>query len=129
MLLPAFTYCGLNLPCLTAKLVPLHKRAEQIVMSKEIRSVSSANQKRACQFVKSCLDGDVIEPLKQYFTPSSHQKNTRNNAKMVLLPKKGSEYGRISFQFAGGKLFNMLSSERRNLNRPDFSNFIDNYYK
>ena len=65
MVLPAFTYCRLYLLCLTAtqedKLVSLHKTAERIVKSKEIRSVSSANQRRACQFVKSCLDGDLID--------------------------------------------------------------------
>ena len=55
------------------------------------------------------------------------QKNTRNNAKIVLLPKIRTEYGRKSFHFTGGKLFNMLPLE--GLNRPDFSDFIDNYYK
>ena len=133
MVLPALTYCGFHLLCLTAtqedKLASLHKRAEQIVKSKEIRSVSSANQKRACQFVKSCLDGNVIEPFKHYFTLSSHQKNTRNNDKMVLLPKIRTEYGRKSFQFTGGKRFNLIPLEGRSLNGPEFSNFIDNYYK
>ena len=133
MVLPAFTYCGFHLLCLTAtqedKLASLHKRAERIVKSKEIRSVSSANQKRACQFVKSCLDGNVIEPFKHYFTLSSHQKNTRNNDTMVLLPKIRTEYGRKSFQFTGGKRFNLIPLEGRSLNGPEFSNFIDNYYK
>ena len=104
-------------------------RANFLIKSKEIRSVSGANQKRVCQFVKPCLDGDVIEPFKHYFTLSSHQKNTRNNAKMVLLPKIRTEYGRKSFHFTGGKLFNMLRLEGRSLNRPDFSDFIDNHYK
>ena len=132
MVLPAITYCGVHLLCLTAtqedKLASLYRRAERIVKSKDIRSVSSANQKRACQFVKCCLDGDVINPFKDYFTLSSHQKNTRNNAKMILLPKIRTKYGRKRFHFAGGKLFNMLPLEGRSLSRPDFLKFIDNYY-
>ena len=51
MVLLAFTYFGLNLLCITAtlkdKLASLHKRAERIVKSIEIPSVSRAKQKRA----------------------------------------------------------------------------------
>jgi len=84
--------------------------------SKEIRSVPSANQKQTCQFIKSCLDGDVADPFKDYFTLSSHQKNTRNNSKMTLLPKIRAEYEIKSFHFIGRKLFNELPLKRRSLN-------------
>ena len=45
---------------------------------------------------------------------------------MILLPKIRTENGRKSFHFIGGKLFNMLPLEGRNLNRPDFLDFIYN---
>ena len=105
MVLPAFKYCGLHLLCLSAtqedKLVSLHKRVERIMESKEFHSVSSINQKRACQFVKSCLDVDVVDPFNDYFTLPSHQKNTRNNAKMIILPRIRTEnYRKMSILLA-----------------------------
>ena len=48
---------------------------------------------------------------------------------MILQPKTKAKYGRKSFHFNGGKLFNMLPLEGRSLDRLEFSNFLDNYYK
>ena len=54
--------------------------------------------------------------------------NTRNNARMILLPEVRTEYGRKGFHFIGGKLFNMLPLQGRNLNRTYFLDLINNYY-
>ena len=110
------------------KLASLHKEAERIVKSEEIPSVSSANQKRTCQFARFFLDGDVIDPFKDYFTLSSHQMNTRNNAKMILLPKVRTECGRKRFHFISRKLFNMLPLQGRSLSGANLLDFINNYY-
>ena len=60
--------------------------------------------------------------LSRYFI-LLHQKNTRNNAKTINLPKVKTEYGRKFFHFNGGKLSNMLPWEGHSLNKLDFSNF------
>ena len=96
MIMPTFTYCGFYLLCLTQtqtnKLESFHKRAERIVNRNcknetvLLQSIPNANKKRACIFVKSCIDGKVIDCFKKYFVLSSHGKNTRNNTKMIRLP-------------------------------------------
>ena len=129
VVLPAFTYCGQHLLCLTTtqgeKLISLHRRAKRIVKSREIRSVSDANKKRACHFVKSGLDGEVIHPFKEYFALSSHEKNISCNTKIILLPKIKTEYGRKHLHFNGGKIYDMLPLEGGSLNRQDFLMILD----
>ena len=133
MILPTFTYCGLHLLHLTIsreyKLASFHRRAERIVNAKDIRSVTNANKKRACIFVKSCLEGEVIDPFINYFKLSSHNKNTRNNSKIIQLPLIKREYARKGFYFTGAKVFNMLPLEGRRLDKIKFVNFVDKYFK
>ena len=86
MIMPTFTYCGLQLLCLTNtqanKLESFHKRAERIVNTNDknrtvLQSISNANKKRACAFVKLCIDDEVIDSFKEYFVLCKHNKNTR----------------------------------------------------
>ena len=133
MILPTFTYCGLHLLHLTIsheyKLASFHRRAKRIVNAKDIQSVTNANKKRACIFVKSCLEGEVIVPFINYFKLSSHNKNTRNNSKIIQLPLIKREYARKGFYFTGAKVFNMLPLEGRRLDKIKFVNFVDKYFK
>lgn len=133
MILPTFTYCGLHLLHLTItqenKLASFHRRAERIVNTKDIRSVTNANKKRACIFVKSCLEGEVIEPFIDYFKLSAHSINTRNNSKIIKLPLIKREYARKGYYFTGAKIYNMLPLEGRNLEKIKFVNFVDKYFK
>ena len=138
MIMPTFTYCGLQLLCLTntqaKKMESFHKRAERIVNTNDenrtvLQSISNANKKRACAFVKLCLDDEVMDSFKQYFVLCKHNKNTRNNAKMIRLPNIKTEYARKSFYFTGAKIYNTLPLEARSLQKSEFSNFIKEYFK
>ena len=130
MILPTFTYCGLHLLQLTPtqenKLVSFHKRAERIINVKNVRSIINANKKHACIFVKSCLEGEVIDPFKNYFKLSTHDRNTRNNSKLIILPPIKREYARKGFYFTGAKIFNLPPLEARILER---SKFVDKHFK
>ena len=111
-----------------------HKRAERIVNTNDenrtvLQSISNANKKRACAFVKLCLDDEVMDSFKQYFVLCKHNKNTRNNAKMIRLPNIKTEYARKSFYFTGAKIYNTLPLEARSLQKSEFSNFIKEYFK
>ena len=66
----------------------------------EIRSVSKANKKRACQFVKFCLDGEFIEPFKEYAQQFKDDNTFQNRIWKI-------------FYFNGGKIFKMLPLEGR----------------
>ena len=132
MIIPTFTYCGFHLLDMTEtqlkKLNSFHQRAEQIVNA-NLQSIINANKKRASIFVKSCLENDVIEPFKNYFELSSHCRNTRNNEKIIRLPKLKTKYARKAFYFTGAKLYNSLPLEARSLCSRNFKVFISEYYR
>ena len=92
--LPALTYCGLQLLCVTTtqeeKLATLTNSDVQRNSTRQLRK----NKKRASELVKSCVDGEVVvvDLFIEYFAMSSHQKNTCNNAKMIILLKTKTEY-------------------------------------
>ena len=90
----------------------------------------NANKKHACIVVKSCLNNEFIEPLNQYFELSNHGKNTRNNEKMIRLPRIRTEYARKAFYYIGAKLFNSLPLKARSLqNTCEFKNFVSDLFK
>ena len=95
MIMPTFTYCGLELLCLTNtqanKLESFHKRAERIVNTNDenrtvLQSISNANKKCVCAFVKLCLDHEVTDSFKECFVFCKYNKNTKNNVKMIRIP-------------------------------------------
>ena len=51
--------------------------------------------------------------LSKFFELHVSNINTRNCGSMIRLPKRKLEYGRISLQFMGAKIFNELPLEIR----------------
>ena len=52
-----------------------------------VSSVESLNKRRACIFVRKCLDGFVPNNFASYFKINSHGMGTRNASCLILLPK------------------------------------------
>ena len=48
-----------------------------------------------------------------YFEINDHKQHTRNNSKLVKLPKVKLEYARQSFSFAAAKIYNDLPIDIR----------------
>ena len=49
-------------------------------------SVVGANKISACKFVRKCLENDICDILKNYFTLQQHERETRNNELILKLP-------------------------------------------
>ena len=113
---PTITYsCVVNLNLTHTqkqKLVALDQRASKIVKNLEINTLDMIF-KHAVKFVNKCLDGVVCSNFVNYFKVLSHQKNTRNNNHMLILPKVKLELAKRSFYFMGAKLYNSLPLEIR----------------
>ena len=65
-----------------------------------------AGKKRACEFVKKIVVGDICDSVKDHFTLNNHGRVTRNNGFIATLSKVKTEYGKRSFAFMGAGIFN-----------------------
>ena len=137
MILPTFTYCEILLITLTntqqTKLDSFHRRAVNVVSKSgpkvKLQSVSNANKKRACTFVRACLDNECISDFNDYFKLCSHNHNTRNNAKLIKLPMVKTEYSRKAVYFSGAKLYNDLPLETRAIdNKNEFKALLKTHF-
>ena len=124
-----FAYSGLVNLNLTQtnrnKLSRFHGRAVNLIntgdgqdLTVSVSSVESLNKRRACFFVRKCLDGFV-----SYFKINSHGMGTRNASCLILLPKIHTEYARNSFYYMGTKTYNDLPTDIRKVS--NFNNFVN----
>jgi hypothetical protein len=58
--------------------------------------------------VRRCLDDKLCLNLQNYFEINEHTINTRNQNKLLKLPRVKLEFGRKSFRYQGAKCFNEL---------------------
>lgn len=58
--------------------------------------------------MRKCLDGNVCDKFKGYFTINQHGINTCNKDLLLQLPRVKLEFGRKSFKFQGAKCYNEL---------------------
>ena len=79
--------------------------------------------------VRQCLGNDICSNFCGYFQVNDHDKDTRNKAILVRLPRVKLEFNRQSFRFAGAKIYNELPIEIRDV--EDFKTFchmLDNHF-
>ena len=90
MILPTLAYCGILHLQLTQtqinKLSSFYDRAVKVVFKNgnvdqdhNLPSAINVNKIRACKVVRKCLNNDICEHFKDYFTLQNHAKHTRNN--------------------------------------------------
>ena len=78
-------------------------------------SVKSAVEKQVCSLVKKCLKKEAHHHVfDNYFDVVGHSKQTRNNNRLLRLPKIKLEVLRPSFCFGAAKIFNSLDISERN---------------
>ncbi|XP_057294623.1 uncharacterized protein LOC130623152 [Hydractinia symbiolongicarpus] len=97
------------------KLQSLHRRATSIIGNQFLTPPDTVNmiEMRACNFIRRCLDNDVCENFKNYFTKKNHTRNTRNNRNSLKLPNLRLEYARGSFCYTGAQIYNTLPLDIR----------------
>lgn len=119
MIQPVLTYCGFvhlkNSQTQLLKLQSLHRRATSIIGNQFLTPPDTVNmiEMRACNFIRRCLDNDVCENFKNYFTKTNHTRNTRNNRNSLKLPNLRLEYARGAFCYTGAHIYNTLPLDIR----------------
>ena len=132
MIRPTITYnftTNLNITETQKKrLESLDKRAEKITNcgikrnNIKIESSFQVTRRYACCFVKKCLlNHHANEIFDSYFRAVDHSMNTRNNNKLVKLPRVKLETARSGFYYMGARLYNTLPIEIRSI--KTFSSF------
>ena len=136
MILPTFTYCGILQLKITQtqlnRLTSLHDWTLLVVFDgagagQDRPSVVAGNKIRACKLVRKCLDNDICDILKNYFTLQQHERETRNNKLILKLPSIKSEYAHKSFYFMSAKVYDDLPLKVRKI--VNFSDFERKIYE
>ena len=121
-IIPLITYCSLiNYNFGRSRLESMatfEQRARAIVGTNNLTSIDAASKKKTCATVKKCLDGDFPFFL-NYFHFITHNYSTRNNNKLLRLPKVKLESSKKSFFYNGAKVFNSLPNDIRSLEEKD----------
>lgn len=73
-------------------------------------------------------NGTATNVFQNYFHAQDHEMNTRNNRKLITIPKIKTEYARKSFYFMGAKIYNTLPLEARSLGMSDFKTFLNEHF-
>jgi hypothetical protein len=134
MLLPLFTYCSI-ITCQTnntykQKVKSFEHRAHKVIFRNQptvntLPSIDHLMKKRLCLNLYKCLNGNVCEHFKNYFDLMAN--NTRNNNRLIRLPKIRLESSKRSFFYFGAKCFNELPLSVRNAqNFKEFLSCFDN---
>ena len=116
------------------KLDSLDRRANNIVNHESLNvvnlpSIHTENQKRACILVQNCLEGKVIDELRNYFQINQHNYGTRNNKKLLKLLLVKTQYASKSFYFMGAKLYNSLPlAVRESKSKTSFKKFLTKHF-
>ena len=141
MILPTLTYCGILHLQLTQtqinKLSSFYDRAVKVVFKNgnldqdhNLPSAINVNKIRACKVVRKCLNNDICEHFKDYFTLQNHGKHTRNNRHLLRLPIIKTEYARRSFYYMGAKVYNELPLEiRKAESTNDFEKQLNEHFR
>jgi len=134
MLLPLFTYCSIityqTNNTYKQKLKSFENRAHKVIFRNQpadytITSIDHLLKKRLCINVYYCLNESICEHLENYFDLMLN--NTRNNSKLIRLPKIRLESTKKSFFYFGAKCFNELPLRARSAqNIKEFLSYFDN---
>ena len=115
MIMPILTYSGTVKLTYTKTQLQKWKRFQNRankVTGATVPDIMNALQRESCVLVKKCLEGTLRNvAFKDYFKFS--KSKTRNNSKLIILPKIKLEIARGSFYFGGAKHFNALPLQIR----------------
>ena len=111
------------------KLDKLHSSDSVIACNRNpLQSICGIKKTKACLFVRRCLDDDVSEKFRNYFSVLNGA-NTRNQNCLLRLPPIKKEYFRGSFKYMGAKLYNDLhTSIRKTQNFDELKSLVKSFY-
>ena len=140
LILPVLTYCSLlfiyDNKSKSEKLASIDSRAIEIVNRNTdepcavvLPSITSIKKKRACMFVRKCLDNTVCSNFENYYTVLEHDNFTKNKSNGLKLPRVRTEFGKRSVYFAGAKVYNELPiSVRKSKTFSEFRNSVNLFF-
>ena len=92
----------------------LERRAAKIIGVPSVKSTKSVMEKELCSMVKRCVKKEYShETFDNYFTVIKHTHGTRNNKRLLQLPKIKLQASRPSFYFGAAKIVNNLGISYR----------------
>ena len=118
MIVPLLTYsCSIKTTFnegQTSKLASLERRAAKIIGVPSVKSTTCLMEKELCSMVKRCVKKEYRhETFDNYFTVIKHTLGTRNNKRLLQLPKIKLQASRPSFYFGAVKIVNSLGISYR----------------
>ena len=97
---------------------------------KSVPSIVQSLYKRACKTVRQCLDKEMCTNFHDYFSINEHNRNTRNMAALINIPKVKLEFATQSFYFYGAKIYNDLPIEiRQEQHYRKFLSLLNEHFK
>ena len=131
MVVPLLTYnCIANLNLnrtQLGRLCSLERRVSQI-LGEPMTPIFNLIKKHAVLRVEKCLSVGVCPSFRNYFQKLEHKVSTRNNGKLLKIPKVKLEFSRSGFFFMGARIFNSLSIEVRASLADDFRKKVKTHF-
>ena len=92
------------------RLYSLDRRVSQI-LGEPMTPIFNLIKKCAVLRVEKCLSVGVCLSFRDYFQKLEYKVSTRNNGKLLKIPKVKLEFARSGFFFMGARIFNSLLME------------------
>ena len=92
------------------RLYSLDRRVSQI-LGEPMTPIFNLIKKCAVLRVEKCLSVGVCLSFRDYFQKLEYKVSTRNNGKLLKIPKVKLEFARSGFFFMGARIFNSLPME------------------
>ena len=130
MVVPLLTYnCIANLNLnrtQLGRLCSLDRRVSQI-LGESMTPILNLIKKHATLRVQKCLSVGACSSFRNCFQKLEHKLPTKNNEKLLEIPKAKLEFSRSGF-FMGARIFNSLPMEVRASLADDFWNKAKTYF-
>lgn len=133
LIVPLLTYCSLtnfyHHASRKTSLSILEYRANKLMGHQRLPSIDDIYKRKICLTVFKCISGNLPN-FENYFELISHQQSTRNNNKLLRVPRINLQSTKKSFFFNGALVYNQLPLDARTMN--DFSLFykkVNNIFK
>ena len=131
MVVPLLTYnCIANLNLnrnQLGRLCSLDRRVSQI-LGEPMTPIFNLIKKHAILRVEKCLSVGMCSSFRNYFQKLEHKVSTRNNGKLLKIPKVKLEFARSGFFFMGARIFYSSPMEDCASLADDFRNKVKTHF-
>ena len=122
--------CIANLNLNRTQLGTLHSLDRHVsqILDEPMTLTFNLIKKHAVMRVEKCLSVGVCSSFRNYFQKLEHKVSTRNNGKLLKIPKVKHEFACSGFFFIGARIFNSLPMEVCASLSDDFRNKVKNHF-